>query len=1373
MTATSEDRSAEDRASRLREAIRKKKAARDQTFSGKERMAGTQRIPPRPADSPARLGPMQRSLWLAHRLDPDSAAYHLVDAYRVRGQLDVEKLKNAFRNVVRRHRLLRSSFRSTESGVVQEILPIEAADERFDLEVVSTDGGNPKEAAVREAQHPFDLSKPPLVRLILLQQQNRPAMLVLVLHHILADEHGLGVFWREISTAFRGQLSGATPTAQYDDLVHWLGQTDLQQQALDAWRSRLDPSPDDLALPFESASVEGEPGDAGRLVVHPLPAEVARGVRELAQRTDSTPFLVTAFAYGLLLRRYSEGAKPAFASPVSTRVQAGAADIIGYFTNPVVMPTHLDESLNVESAMGAFRKEALERMSGASVPFQELIEELDPPRSFGRHPIFQTMFVLRRPGPLPDLGPGPTLERLTLDLGASKFDLTLFVTETDRADLELAAEYRADRYREDGVRQFLGHYETLLRNLAESAAESPVQDVSMLGNDEARRLSDFGRGPELTRELDLLPLRTAAVAKASADEPSVLFEGRTTTYATLDEEAQRVADELASIGTSSPLHVGLFMPRSAEAIAAIVGIQRAGAAYVPLDPTYPMERNRAVLDDADVVAVVTKRELEDRLPDGPWRVVRMEDTASGTGSVVEPDIRADDPAYLLYTSGSTGRPKGVVVSHENLRVSTASRLQVYEDLGVRPGRFLLLPSLAFDSSVAGLFWCQALGDSLVLPTDDEARDPRALVRVIERDRVTSLLCVPSLWAQVLRFAEGTDALGTLEAVIVAGESCPWTLVREHFERLPGTRLFNEYGPTEATVWATLHELTAEEPERLAGYEPVSIGRPIPGARVEVEDPEGRAVPIGVPGLGWIAGGTVSAGYRGRTDLTEARFEIPPDGIRRYRTGDRMEWTRDGRLLFLGREDEEIKLRGFRIEPGEIESVLLDAGAKQVAVVAQTTTGNRANTQQLVAFVDGEVPGWREFLESKLPAHMVPSRLVSLDALPRLPNGKIDRGGLREMTLPETSADRGRVRQREVPGTLEQALLSLWRGLLGVDEVDLDDNFFEMGGHSLLVAEMTLALERDLGSRITAADVFQHPTVRGLAQRLQQGERGVEPYAHLFPIQPLGNGAPLLVCVPHVFSGTFAQQFRGERPVYGLRGVSLRQEGNLGRWPTMSHLAGELVHEVERRFPDPPEEGFLVAGYSFGGSMAVEMVRRMRERGVAVQRLFLIAPMPLDFVDLGPLRVQLRPLRRPTHELTTGDVLRTWLRDHDPRTSVPYRRLWRALKVLPLRHALARLGRLGRRLGLQHNASTQHAVLHADVRVERFRLHKSYRPGPVETPTTIFNAEENAETPGTDAAATWRPVFRDLEVVPTPDPHRDEEAVAAAKEVILRHLRDLR
>ena len=821
-----------------------------------------------------------------------------------------------------------------------------------------------------------------------------------------------------------------------------------------------------------------------------------------------------------------------------------------------------------------------------------------------------------------------------------------------------------------------------------------------------------------------------------------------------------MAAALAEAGVRPGDRVGLFVDRSPAMLPGILGCHWSGAAYVPVDPGYPEARNRLVLEDAEVAAVLTTAGLRDRLPAGPGPVLEIDRLPSGPMPAAVPvDLRPDAVAYLLYTSGSTGRPKGVVVTHGNLRASTAARLAVY---GEPPRRFLLLPSLAFDSSVAGIFWALATAGALVVPTDEEAADPRLLARLMVREGVTGLLCVPSLYAQLL--AAGGETLGGLESAIVAGESCPPRLVEEHFRLLPEVRLFNEYGPTEATVWATVHELSEGD---AAG--PVPVGRPIPGVCVEVLDRRGRPVPAGVPGEARISGPTVAGGYWRRPELTEERF--PATGGRQagraYRTGDRMAWTPDGRLLFLGRGDEQIKLRGFRIEPGEVEAALVDLrGVRRAAVVARTLGGgSSAGTaaEHLVAFVEGPSPpeGWRSVLARRLPEHMIPSRLVTLPELPRLPNGKLDRRRLRRTDL---DPEPGRAAHEPPLGSRERALAALWQGLLGVPEVGVDDNFFELGGHSLLVVEMALALERDLGVSLPIADLFANPTVRQLARRIErQGEPAAPAYEHLVPIQPRGRGAPFIVALPHFFSEMLADRFRGERPVYGLRGVGLRPEGNLGRWRSMRELGEDLVTEIGRRFGDQP---VILAGYSFGASMAFEAARLMEDRDLPVHGLCFIAPMPLDHLHLGPFRLQLDGLRRPVSELSPGRALGLWLRGNSPLTRRPYARIKRRLLVEPWRRLVCLVGRLRRRLGLPLTESMQFA----DVRVDRFRLHARYRPGVVRVPTVFFNPRESE----TDAAATWRPHFAGpLTVVETPDPHLEGDALEEAKGLILRQLEKLR
>jgi amino acid adenylation domain-containing protein len=1346
------------RTERLRRAIEAKRAGGSR---GSE-------LPRRPADEPALLGDLQRGLWFVHQLDPQSPAYNLCSAFRVHGPLDVGQLQQAVDGVVSRHRLLRSTFRTGADSAIQVV----ADQAAVRIARITARPGEGLAAATREAARPFDLELGPLVRVALIEEQG-DQLLVLCLHHILADERALEFLWREIADRYNGRaLDIAEPLAQYDDYVNWLRQSGLEtrERDLEYWRAHLDPLPEELRLPFErpgqggrqltadpTGESAGAAGRGGRLIVRTAALPVRTELKRLADRLGITPFMASAFAFRLLLDRYTHGQQLAFATPVSTRVHPAALEMIGYFLNPLPVYAAIDEQRPVREAVARFSEELTGALAHASVPFDLLAARLSPRRQADRHPIFQVMFVYQEAAPAPSLGEA-RLEPLTLDLGASKFDLTLFVTER-AGRLETGVEYRADRFDDVWMRGLLDHYEQLVEQLPLDL-DRRVADVPMLAVAEAARLTGWETGAPLEAGPPaLVPHLILEQAQRHAQALAVVCSGVRQDYAALEAAAKGIARALTAGGAQSGDRVAVFLDRSVQMIAAMLGTHLAGAAYVPIDPSYPQARNRSVLADAGVAAVLTTAALESRLPSGPWRTLLVDTIEEGAPTTL-PDLSPDLRAYILYTSGSTGRPKGVVITHDNLRLSTLARLQFYRSA---PERFLLLPSIAFDSSVAGIFWTLAAGGTLVVPTDDEVRDARRLTRLIEQEQVTTMLCVPSLYAQLLR--EDVGRLRGLQMVIVAGESCSSRLVDDHFHALPHVRLVNEYGPTEATVWASVYEVQAEDAAR-----PVAIGHPIPGVRVEVRDALGRQVPAGIPGDAWIVGPTVASGYWNRDDLTVECFSNAgpswSSGRRRYRTGDRMAWTADGRLLFLGRGDEQIKLRGFRIEPGEIEAALLEhPHIDQAAVVARTpgqTPSTDAASAQLVAFVvvkaGGTVDGWRTALVTRLPDHMIPARVVEVPALPRLPNGKIDRRQLLEWPIavesPPPSA--------EVADAREQALLSLWEGLLGRYGIGATDNFFELGGHSLLVIQMVAAIARDFEVRLTAADVFQHPTVRELAARIEErGGPRAHTYQQLFPIQTTGRKAPFIMASPDFFTESLAARFRGERPVYGVRGVSLRSEGNRGRWPTLTHLAEDIAGELTRRFSDGP---YVIAGYSFGAWLAIETARVLERDGIPVHRLYVIAPMPVDVCRVGPLRVRIDGLRQPLADLGALDVVRHYLRSNHPLTRGPYRRGRQWLFERPWRRALALLGAMRQRRGL----SLTPRQLQADVRVERFRLYATHRPAPVHAPTEFFNPVG----PASDTAATWRPYFKGpLTVHPIPDPH-DEASVGAARELFLGHLRDL-
>ncbi|MEM9404826.1 MAG: amino acid adenylation domain-containing protein [Acidobacteriota bacterium] len=1314
-----------ERARRLKEAIRRKKSRPEAGSSP----AG---LKPRPQGRPARASELQESLWLAQQLDPESAAYNMVSAFRLAsGGIDRARVSESFASVVRRHRILRSTFHRDADAIVQKVDDEPRAElEVLDLPESAAEGA--EECLRREARRPFDLERGPLTRLLWVEAADGVVLLALVAHHIVADERSLEIFWRDLESAYRGD-SLPEPALQYDDWAHTERERRSEDAAaVDFWRQRLG-VPEEAEWQMQRRSPGERGGDFRQLALDP---RVGEGLRTLAATTGTTPFVVHLLAFALQLRSISR-TPCAFATPLSLRRQAATAEMVGYFLNPVVVPLELEASLTVEQAIARGHALLQELRPQADLPFARLLDRLAWPRSSARHPLFQTFFVYQELGRAPKLGTAQ-LDPLFVNLGESKFELTLFATDSGPGGPSLAVEFDTRRFAKEEIDLLLERHAALLHALALSPRDRPVVSLDVLTEQERLWLDERSTVAARSEQIEgpLLPERIAAQVRDDAE--AVVCGDERLSWPELAATAQGVAHELVRRGIGPGDRVGLQVPRSTHLVAGLVGILWSGAAYVPIDPSYPASRNRRLAEPAGLRALVVGGDVEP-VCDAP--LVRVGSKAAGHAAPVA--VASGDPVYVLFTSGSSGQPKGVVVDHGNLRASTLARPVVY---GSDPGRFLLLSSVAFDSSVAGLFWTLGSGGTLVLPTDREVRDARRLAELCDRERIQTLLTVPSLWAQMLERGE----FSTLETAIVAGEACSRELVDRHAERLPEARLFNEYGPTEATVWATAQRLSPAP----AGTP--AIGRPVPGASVRVLDRLGRELPPGFEGIGWILGPTVTRGYLDRPAETQERFRSWC-GEPAYCTGDRLRWNETGDLLFLGRDDEQLKVRGQRIEPGEIESlVLAQPGVHEVAVVLAP------QSERLVGFVvtEGRTDALRQTLREALPEAMVPQLFLALDELPRLPNGKVDR-----RQLSERAAESSRLALSVALETdLQRTLANLWEGLLGLpsSSISLDSNFFEAGGHSLLVVEMCEAIERDLGVSLEAADVFEHPTIRQLAERVESRGGGTSFYDHLFALQPIGAADPFVMAIPHFFSETLNQAFRGRRPVYGLRGVGIRAEGNRGRWPTMEALGRELTHEVVQRFGERP---LYVGGYSFGASMAFELARQLRERGVPVRGLLLIAPMPLDLVDVGPLRLSLPNLGQPVGELSARERRRRALAAYAPTSAGFYREVRRRFVTVPGRRLLCAYGDLRRAVG----AAPTPWALHADVRLERFRLHRDYRPATVDCPVIVFNPEGES----TDAAATWAPHFTGpVELCPTPDPHHGEAEVEETKRRLFDRLRAL-
>jgi amino acid adenylation domain-containing protein len=688
----------------------------------------------------------------------------------------------------------------------------------------------------------------------------------------------------------------------------------------------------------------------------------------------------------------------------------------------------------------------------------------------------------------------------------------------------------------------------------------------------------------------------ARTARANGDRLAVIAPDRPLTYAELDAHAKALAAELHAKGVSRGDAVAIIAEPSAEMIVGLLGILMAGGAYVPLDPAYPVDLMRHVLGDARAAVVVSQAALLDRLQGTAARTVTLDlDAPVASHAAGEIGAEPDDLAYILYTSGTTGRPKGVPISHRNLVHSTEARLRVYGDA---PPRFLLLSSFTFDSSIAGIFWALVTGGTLIVPRRHQEQDMTGLLTLVREHAVSHTLCLPTLYGLILREAAPAD-LASLGTVIVAGEACPSSLVRAHHQSRREARLFNEYGPTEATVWATVHELGPND-----ALDPVPIGRPIPRMHSHVLDAERRLVPPGVPGELWLAGAGLSAGYRNLEALSHARFavlDVTGTPERCYRTGDLAVWRDDGKLAFLGRVDSQLKLRGRRIEPSGIETVLRErADVDDAAVTVRGTPG------RLIAYVVPRAGATLDAgllcreLQAVLADYLVPDQFVTLPSLPRTWSGKID-----YRSLPEPVSAPAPITSAAPASAIEATLAAIWREVLGAPAVGLDDDYFALGGDSILSIRIVSRVRQELDAELPLGIVFQARTVRALAAAIEahHPERG---WPCLVPIRGSGSRPPLYLM--HSLEGeigpyyNLANHLPLDQPVFGVQAPR-------ERLTSIEAMAVRYLDEIRARQPNGP---YWLGGFCIGGLLAYEMGRRLAAEGHEVAPLVLfdcLAPGP--------------------------------------------------------------------------------------------------------------------------------------------------------------------
>ena len=1168
-----------------------------------------------PRDGGLPLSFAQQRLWFLDQLAPNNPLYNCPRALRLEGPLDVEALESAINEIIRRHEVLRTRIEVDDGAPAQAI--DEWAHRKLQIEDLASLTLEEREAAAarmarEEAATGFDLKRGPLLRVKVLRLGEGQHTVLFTMHHIVSDGWSMGILIREVGALYKSYSEGESSpleelAIQYADYAVWQRQW-LQgavlEQGLDYWRKQL-AGMDALDLPtdYPRPSARSYRGASRRFVVE---TEVAEKLRALGQREGATLFMTLLGGFDVLMSRYSGQNDVALGTDIANRNRAEIEGLIGFFVNQLALRVEV----RVRESFGELLKRVREVCLGAyahqDVPFEKLVEELQPERDMSRSPLFQAKFILQN-APREGLElDGIRLRSISSgEMQTTNTDLHVAITDAGR---ELVGEvsYSLDLFEKETIERLMRHYANVLREIAE--CERPICDLRLLSDEEREQIVvEWNRTErpfpqdrwthELFREqVERTPERMA-----------VMCGGQWVSYRELNRRANQLAHYLRGLGVGPEVVVALCLERSVELVVAWMGALKSGGAYLPLDPESPLERLEYILEDAGAVIVLTERRLEERLPsfwgqavfiDEEWERIREESEDNP-----ECEAMAENLAYVVYTSGSTGRPKGVMISHGGLAMSTLARLHYYRD---PVSSFPLVSNVAFDTSVAITYWTLCQGGTLVLPYGGQERDAAQLVRLIIENNISHLLCFPTLYSLLLREIKSAQVC-PLRDVMVVGETFPPDLVEEHVDTLADVNIFNEYGPTEGSVWCSVYDDCAKTLRSS-----VSIGKPIPNAQMFILDKQLEPAPIGARGEIYISGAGLARGYVQRTELTGEQFIPNPfsriAGERMYRTGDMGRYLSDGNMEFIGRADDQVKIRGYRIELGEIETVLREhrSVSQSVVIAEESERGGK----RLVAYVVGDegatAAELKRHIREKLPEYMAPQAIVALDDIPLTANGKVDRKRL--LTLSEIQQSRENlIAPRDI---LELQLLQMWESVLGVKQIGVRDNFFELGGHSLLAASLIARIRKVTGQELPLSALFEGGTIEYLASILRR-ENISTAWSCLVKLQTAGSQPPLVFV--HPAGGDvlcyldLARCLGSDRPFYGLQAVSLYEKRSLQR--RVEEMAAHYIEELKAVQPEGP---YFLGGWSLGGTIAYEMAQQLIASGQLVSQLLLLDSMSYRF-----------------------------------------------------------------------------------------------------------------------------------------------------------------
>ena len=1034
----------------------------------------------------------QERLWFLNQLEGSSAAYNISVSLRITGNLDINALDRALSEIVRRHEVLRTKFSTINSIPIQVIDP-EAI---VKLNLLNLQQHSTKEQetvlqqlAQQEAATPFDLEIAPLIRGSLLQLSATEYAFLLTMHHIVSDAWSLGVFIQELSSLYQANCAGEPSPLpelpiQYADFAiwqrQWLSEEFLETQ-LNYWKQQLNGAPELLQLPTDRPrpTVKTYRGTTQSFTLN---NDLSQKLQTLSRKSGTTLFMTLLAAFATLLYRYSGQSDILIGSPIANRHRSELESLIGFFVNTLVLRTSFEDNPSFEKLLAQVRETTLKAYEHQDVTFEQVVEALQPQRSLSHSPLFEVMFVLQNT-PMGKIKlPGVTLSQLERKRTIAKFDLTLLMSETDQ-ELVGAWEYNTDLFDGSTIERMGNHFQNLLSAIVENPAQN-VNELPILGATERHQLLVEWNNTtvDYPQEKCIHQLFEVQVER-TPDAVALVFEKQQLTYKQLNQRSNQLAHYLQSLGVASEALVGICIERSVEMVIGLLGILKAGGAYVPIDPNLPPERIELMLSDSQASIFLTQKHLAATLPENQARVLCIDNEEIFINQNVEnpiSDVNSQNLAYIIYTSGSTGKPKGVQITHSSV-VNLLHSIAITPELR-NTDTTIAVTTISFDVSVPEIYGPLALGGRVVVANHEETKDPAQLMELITRQNGTIMSATPATWRMLLDADwEGSQKL----KIICTGEGLP----RELADQLLGKceSLWNLYGPTEITVWATLYQVKAGE-----GL--VAIGRPIANTQAYILDTNLEIVPIGQPGELHIGGVGLARGYLNRPELTAEKFIPNPfdKNFQLYKTGDLARYLPDGNIECIGRIDNQVKIRGFRIELGEIEAAIASYPEIQnvVVIAKEDNSGNKGLIAYFVsAQEEFSTQNLRQFLQEKLPNYAIPSNFVKLEFLPLTPNGKIDR-----KALPEPDNIRPELENNFVaPRTkTEELLVNIWSELLGVETVGIQDNFFELGGHSLLATQLIFKTRETFQIKIPLKILFDFPVIAQLASKIEEiVETGVD------------------------------------------------------------------------------------------------------------------------------------------------------------------------------------------------------------------------------------------------------------------------------------------